>query len=104
MTTLHTDTLQCDQCGVEGREHWSEGGHMDQHEKTSAVEGEFEASPSSAPPGGPQQRDEIVCRRCSGRPRTVSSKLADGPFPAAVKKVAVPPVRDRVPTVAASGG
>jgi hypothetical protein len=102
VTTNLVDELRCDRCGIEGRERWSESGHMDQHECTTAVEGEFEAVPSPKLLFGPSRRDTILCRRCSAKPRTISSKLDDTPPPWAPKSAA--PVRDRIPAVVASGG
>jgi hypothetical protein len=103
MTTHHIDVLWCDSCGVEGCEFWSEFGHMDQHERTTMIEGEFEAVSSSKPWFGLEQRDTIVCRRCGDKPRVTSSRLAGEPPPAMVKGAAIPLVHDRIPTVVASG-
>jgi hypothetical protein len=100
MTTCHVDDLRCDWCGIEGRERWSEGGHMDQHEKTIAVEGPFEAMPSPGLLFGPSRRDTIVCRRCGAEPRTVRSRLA---WVAEAEDAAVLLVRNRVPVIVVSG-
>ena len=59
---------RCPRCGNRGHVFWSESGHRDQHERITAIWGEFkELPPSVTSLFGGSQRGPVVCARC-GQP------------------------------------
>ncbi len=61
---------RCPRCGNRGHVFWSESGYRDQHERITAIWGEFkELPPSVTSLFGGSQRGPVVCARC-GQPET----------------------------------